>query len=268
MSARAVSFAQYLAHVGLPAELASVAASAALRPVQEVMRGQHAQLDAAQLRRLLTYKVPKVSASGACSRTKQYEAEPFDLGAALGVPPFGDDEGVRSALAHAEVARIARLDDIVAELHAATKCDWLGVYHVRYERAEQHHVLLKEAYRGAASRAKFPLTSQFAEQSNNSHVAMTGTARLIADLSTHQGAYYECDALVQSELCVPIIDFASDAGGGDADAQHADDSFVSVGDRRVRVRGIIDAESFAPNFFTPDVMAHVARTAYELGFVY
>lgn len=50
--------------------------------------------------------------------------------------------------------------------------------------------LLKEAYRGAASRAIFPLTAEFAEQSNNSWVALNAKAKLVADVSAYEGPYY------------------------------------------------------------------------------
>ena len=292
MSAAASSripFSAYLAHVGLPAELASLVPAASLPLAQQwsapVAAADFAEVD---LDALLKYRVPKLT-GGACSRKLEYEDAPFDLGAFLGVP-----SAVAAARQHAEVARIHRLDAAVAAWHAQTGCDWFGVYHVRRLPAADQSAaandgaaaspsfgLVKEAYRGLASRAIFPLTAAFALQSNNSHVGLHASARLIPDLDAYEGAYYECDAKVKSELCVPIIDLrgaALDTAApvGSSDRQSDDDShgaFITspatgVDRPAVRVRGIIDAESFTPNFFTPEIIARVAHAAYELGFVY
>ncbi len=74
----------------------------------------------------------------------------------------------------------------------------------------------------------FPLTASFAAISNNSTVAMKGVSVLIGDtLTPTSDTYYECDARVRSEFCCPIFNAAGTS-----------------------VIGIIDAESFIPNFFT------------------
>jgi hypothetical protein len=109
----------------------------------------------------------------------------------------------------------------------------------------------------------------------------------------------ECDGNVQSELCVPIIDLrnglppsADDVAASIASPLSAASSFIasrassadeesafspapstassssSSSSSQVVVRGIIDAESFQPGFFTPPVIARIARLCYELGFVY
>ena len=287
MSAAASSripFSAYLLHVGLPAELASLVPAASLSLPLAQQWSAPVDLDQVDLDALLKYRVPKLDPAGTCSRKLEYEDAPFDLGAFLGVPA-----APAAARQHAEVARLHRLDAAVAAWHAQTGCDWFGVYHVRRlptadESAAAANTesfgLVKEAYRGLASRAVFPLTAAFALQSNNSHVGLHASARLIADLDAYEGAYYECDAKVKSELCVPILDLrgaALEASSALAlapdqsdDARGAFITSPATGADRpaVRVRGIIDAESFTPNFFTPEIMARVAHAAYELGFVY
>jgi len=101
--------------------------------------------------------------------------------------------------------------------------------------------LLKLAYSGNFSRAGFPLTESFKEHSNNSWVAMEGRSKLIQDLEAYSGPYYICDGLVNSEMCVPIFD-----GEG-------------------KVIGIIDAESYTKNFFTPKNTLYILRACVELG---
>jgi putative methionine-R-sulfoxide reductase with GAF domain len=261
MSAAArVTFSAYLAHVGLPAELGSVPLIAR-SPVNVLaaMNSPAPQLSAEQLHSMLRYKVPKVAAHGGCSRKKEWEELPFDLGAALGVPS--------DAVSHPEITRLWRLNSIIESLQVTTNCDWVGVYHVRRPDQAASKSLMKEAYRGEASRALFPLTAEFAEQSNNSFVGLNAKARLIEDINTYSGSYYECDAKVQSELCVPIIDLRN----GLSQSVDSPDSVQIAADAdrpAVSVRGIIDAESFKAHFFTREVMACVAHTAYELGFVY
>lgn len=92
----------------------------------------------------------------------------------------------------------------------------------------------------------------------------------------------ECDAKVQSELCVPILDLTHGLppNPSQASASAAPDSFIvsrtdsSVSDNvistanEVTVRGIVDAESFQAGYFTPEVVARVTRLCYELSFLY
>jgi len=102
--------------------------------------------------------------------------------------------------------------------------------------------LLKLAYVGRPSRAIFPLNELFHDISNNSWVAMEARPKLIQDVAAYDGPYYACDGDVQSELCAPIVDPASDA-----------------------VLGIIDAESFQKAHFNAERIAEVLRACADLG---
>ncbi len=125
--------------------------------------------------------------------------------------------------------------------------------------------MLKKAYRGEASRAVFPLTAEFALGSNNSWVGINATAKLVRDVREYAGPYYECDAKVRSELCLPILDFTH---ASVSDVAALSDNVHVVAARGLVVRGIIDAESFTPSFFDDaTVTALVARACYDLGCV-
>ena len=108
----------------------------------------------------------------------------------------------------------------------------LGVYK-RIAKADGSEVLVKLAYRGAPSRAEFPLTEAFAKQSNNSRVGLSGEARVIQDVASYVsggGEYYSCDGNVASEACLPL---------------YGEDGFVC---------GIIDVEAFASGFFVGETL--------------
>ena len=95
-------------------------------------------------------------------------------------------------------------------------------------------VLVKLAYYGAASRAEFPLSSEFAKISNNSTVGLTGKAKVINDVAAYLGTggeYYTCDPKVQAEACLPLYNQSG------------------------KIIGIVDAEDFNKNVFTADAMA-------------
>lgn len=99
---------------------------------------------------------------------------------------------------------------------------------------------MKLAYRGAPSRPFFPLTEEFAKNSTNSKVGLTGKLILIDNVSEYYDGYYECDQRVQSEVCVPII-------------------------KNGNIIGIIDAESHQKNFFTSEKVDEIVRVCNELG---
>jgi putative methionine-R-sulfoxide reductase with GAF domain len=169
------------------------------------------------------YPVPKLGEGGSCSLAHELEPEPFDL----------RDEATRrldaAALArHPETIRLARLGELVRFLHEESRSDWSGIYR-RIPTAEGYDALRKEACLGRPSRALFPLTAEFAATSNNSTAARSGRAILVDDVDAHLAAgrpYYECDADVRSELCVPILD----------------------GDRTI---GLVDLEAFVPRRYGP-----------------
>src|SRR4029077_4003415 len=91
-------------------------------------------------------------------------------------------------------------------------------------------VLVKVSYVGRASRAEFPLTTEFAQRSTNSTVGLTGRSTVIDDVSKHVeagGGFYVCDDGVQSEACVPILDGAYQVVGI-VDAEAKDSAFFGV----------------------------------------
>lgn len=114
--------------------------------------------------------------------------------------------------------------------------DWVGIYLV----SEKENSLVKLAYRGAPSRPFFPLTEDFAKNSSNSKVGLTGKLILIENVSEYTDGYYECDSRVQSEVCLPIFQDG-------------------------KVIGIIDAESHQKNFFSKDKVIELVRICDELG---
>jgi putative methionine-R-sulfoxide reductase with GAF domain len=122
-----------------------------------------------------------------------------------------------------------------------TGCGWLGAYQARPVDAGLG--LVKLAYIGKPSRAVFPLTEEFATHSNNSTVGLSGRAKLIEDVGDYLrqgGAYYTCDAQVQSEACLPVYDAAG------------------------KVIGIIDAEDERSNFFDTAALARLVALCLVL----
>jgi putative methionine-R-sulfoxide reductase with GAF domain len=126
------------------------------------------------------------------------------------------------------------LSALVETCMDAIRVDWLGVYQSRGDS------LVKLAYRGAPSRAEFPLTAEFAKKSNNVTVALFGKPVVIGDVRAHAaagGAYYECAPTVRSEACLPIL---SNEG---------------------RVVGIIDAEHSVEQTFDAERLAFMSVLA-------
>ncbi|WP_115719770.1 GAF domain-containing protein [Gallaecimonas mangrovi] len=161
------------------------------------------------------FKVPELGEGGACSLFGQLADEPYDLRPILGGKNADND------------ALLARLNAAVAHITAQTQVDWLGLYPAK-TNADGDKVLVKAAYRGAPSRAEFPLNAQFATISNNATVGLTGKGRLIQDVAGYLkegGEYYTCDPKVQAELCIPLYNDSGDT------------------------IGILDAEAFSPHYF-------------------
>lgn len=190
------------------------------------------------LRKLLFPLVPNHANPGSCSTTN--ELAPFSLARQLGLTVDQTEPLDRPhVVGHPQVRRIRQLDRLMRRLYDRIRCDWVGVY--RCTTIDGTVALLKEAYVGKESRAVFPLTEDFALQSTNVTVALSGRARVVADVLADDGPYYSCDSRVRSEACLPILDL----NGG--------------------VIGIIDAESFQVGHFTGPRVAELAATCVELG---
>lgn len=176
---------------------------------------------------LYTYPVPMLGEDGACSVLDELAPVPYDLAGIL---------GGRSEQA---TRRLALLERLVERAQETTGCDWVGVYQKRVNPAGMP-VLVKLSYVGRPSRAEFPLTPAFAEGSTNSTVGLTGRALVIDDVAKHVaagGGFYVCDAEVQSEACLPLLD------------------------EGLRVAGIVDAEAKPRAFFVPSRLATLAALA-------
>ena len=161
------------------------------------------------------FVVPELGEGGACSLFGQLAEQPYDLRPILGGQNPAND------------ALLADLNAAVAFLSEQNGVDWLGIYRVAVN-PDGEQVLVKLAYRGAPSRAEFPLTAAFAQVSNNATVGRSGHGRLINSVPAYVaggGEYYTCDPQVAAELCIPVY--------------HPDGT----------VLGIIDAEAFQENFF-------------------
>ena len=167
------------------------------------------------------YKVPELGEGGACSLFGQLADEAYDLTAILGGQSAHNQQALQA------------LGNIAAFYREQSGLDWFGIYQARPNTAGQP-VLVKLAYYGAASRAEFPLNSDFAKISNNSTVGLTGKAKIINDVSAYLGSggeYYTCDPKVQAEACLPLFDQSG------------------------KIAGIVDAEDFTKNVFTAEALA-------------
>lgn len=204
-------------------------AQAALWSVLDEARKASIPATPKALDRLYTYAVPRLSPDGTCSLPGDLAETPYDLGEVLG------GRVMHNTLSLMVVAGF--LERVVAE----TKLDWVGVYQLRDRRAGP--TLVKLGSRGKPSRAEFPVTADFEKRSTNVTVARSGKAVVIADTEAHRaagGAYYECDAAVRSEACVPVYSRAGE------------------------VIGIVDAEHHSTNAFDERRLAFVAALAFEL----
>ena len=196
----------------------------AIRDLMEAMEERVAIVDPASL---YTYQVPMLTEDGSCSVAGELAPVPYDLTAILG----GRSEQT--------TRRLALLERLVERVQETTGAEWVGVYQ-RRAGLRGLPVLVKVSYVGLPSRAEFPLTAEFAERSTNSTVGLTGRATVIEDVSKHVeagGGFYVCDAGIQSEACVPVLD---------ADRQ---------------VTGIVDVEAKPRGFFGADRLAVIAAFA-------
>ncbi len=167
------------------------------------------------------YQVPELGEGGACSLFGQLAAQPFDLASALG--------GINAQ----NTQMLQQVTALVAFYQARSASRWFGVYR-KQQRAGTDAVLMKLAYFGAASRAEFPLTPEFAAISNNSTVGLSGQGRIINDVASYVaggGEYYTCDPKVKAEACLPLLN------------------------EQGEVVGIIDSEAFEQNLFNGQELA-------------
>ena len=221
----------YLRRTGLSCDIASPAPLN--RFVEEALGNVPPPLSPKAAESLFTYSVPKLAEGAACARTK--ETENYSL-----LRLNGLQQGDPSLPTHPTTLRLWRLNEVVDRIQQTLGAEWVGIYR-RFVGIGGGELLVKEAYRGAISRAEFPLTEEFAQQSNNAMVGLTGQAILVDDVEGYSGPYYACDGRVQSELCVPI--------------------FSPEGE----VIGIIDVEAWTKRFFTREKVRQIAKVAVDLG---
>lgn len=148
------------------------------------------------------YQVPELGEGGACSLFGQLADEPYDLAATLGQSSVTE-------------TALSQLTAVVQHYQQSNESDWFGIYQKR-QNPQGETVLVKLAYFGAASRAEFPLTAEFAQISNNSTVGLTGKAKVINDVTaylTAGGEYYTCDPKVLSEACLPLFNAQGELAG-------------------------------------------------------
>lgn len=176
-----------------------------------------------------SYQVPELGEGGACSLFGQLADEPYDL-----VTTLGQNEATTKAL--------GQLTAVVQNYQQTNDSDWFGIYQKR-QNPEGETVLVKLAYFGAASRAEFPLTAEFAQISNNSTVGLTGKAKVINDVTaylTAGGEYYTCDPKVLSEACLPLLNTKGE------------------------LAGIIDAEAFKRQAYHTDALVRLVAICLVL----
>ena len=197
------------------------------RAVRDLLEAMGEKVAISDTDSLYTYSVPMLSEDGSCSLPDDLAPTPNDLGPIL---------GGRSEQA---TRRLGLLERLVERAQETTGAEWLGIYQ-RRARPDGIAVLVKLSYVGRPSRAEFPLTREFAAHSTNSSVGLTGHAIVIDDVRRHVeagGAFYVCDAGVEAEACVPILD------------------------ERLNVAGIIDAEARRRSFFDAERLAVLAALA-------
>ena len=212
-----LSVSDYLHHSGLVQQFGDI--SAKVVQFQAQLQQFIATEPAPEIK--WQYQVPELGEGGACSLFGQVADEPYDLSAILGGQTAANEKALQ------------KLSAIVAFYRQHSALDWFGIYQARSNVAGEQ-VLVKLAYYGAASRAEFPLNSEFAKISNNSTVGLTGKAKVINDVAAYLGTggeYYTCDPKVQAEACLPLYNQSG------------------------KIIGIVDAEDFNKNVFTADAMA-------------
>lgn len=212
-----------------------------------------------EVRKHASYRVPRAAPDGACSRPDDLEDEPFQVldtyielkekrlvAGAKDAHQNGKQE-TGEEIKSREANRLVALGRVCQALQEATNSEWVGIYETLPADASQNlpKRLMKLAYRGAPSRAYFPLTPEFAANSNNSTVAMTKDTIIIQDVTALEGdtPYYQCDPTVLSETCAPIL---RDDGEGEA-------------------IGIIDVEAWKRDHFTEERVVEILSVCGQLG---
>ncbi len=226
-------FETYLQHIGVSELIPHLSTYSPDLNFLETVQKSSESLTIQDREDLYRYQVPKLSPDGSCGLPGSTQLDWYDLSAILGVSELEKKY-------HPVTHQLARNGEAVKCIQSVTSVDWLGVYK-RVISPLGEDVLVKISYYGRASRAEFPLTPEFAQNSNNSSVGLSGKARYFQDLSVYEGPYYECDQAVQSEFCLPILD------------------------ENQRVIGIIDAESFQKNFFTNERLLTLSWFGWILG---
>lgn len=217
MSGSMLTAAAYIEMSGLTALYGDISASVA--SYQQQLQQFLANTTGAEVK--WQYQVPELGEGGACSLFGHLADEPYDLSAILGGKTNANQQALQV------------LNNIAAFYQQQSGLDWFGIYQAR-DNVQGERVLVKLAYYGAASRAEFPLNTEFAKISNNSTVGLTGKAKVINDVAAYLGTggeYYTCDPKVQAEACLPLFDQSG------------------------KIVGIVDAEDFNKNVFTADAMA-------------
>lgn len=203
--------------------------------VQDAFTSALPDLTDIDIQNLYEYDIPQISPDGTCSITDKKNDAPYNLARTLGY-----DLNPQSLRPNLHTLRLWRLKQVISQLYALSDVNWSGVYR-KATNPQGELVLVKESYQGLFSRPEFPLTEEFARKSNNSTVGLTGKAIVIQSVAEHAGPYYQCDGAVNSEFCVPILDPSNE------------------------VIGIIDAESFKTNHFSPEILLQITKVAMDLG---
>lgn len=228
-------FTDYLKQIGLEKLIFSYNKITLNNYVSEALKQKHKTFSCEEIMELYTYFIPKLTPDGSCSILEALQELPYNLAEALGLSY--DCETLQS---NSQTLRLWHLKKIIKNLHKQTKVDWLGIYK-KVGNKKGQEILLKESYIGNPSRPEFPLTKGFAKHSNNATVGMSGKAVIVESVAKYSGPYYKCDGKVQSEFCLPILN------------------------RQNNIIGIIDAESFNVNHFTPERLLQIAKAAFDLG---
>lgn len=175
-----------------------------------------------------SYPIPELGEGGTCSLFGHLQDKPFELSSYL-----KENEQNHSLL--------SQLNTIVEFVYKKTSVDWFGIY--TKTTTNEGPQLLKLAYYGAPSRPLFPINNYFAKSSNNTRVFMHEVGCVINNVQTYVakgGEYYTCDPKVKSECCLPIYN-----------------------DQKQAI-GIIDAEAFSVEFFTPAVLKFLVASCKKI----
>lgn len=232
------TFGDYLQKIGISERAGSPDGATLNTLVEDAFAEAPPPFTRARVKGLFVYDVPKEE-NGACMYPKVKETD-YNLAHVEGVDP--SLQGLEN---HPATTRLWHLKRIVNRLADATDTEWVGIYRA-VTNAAGEPVLAKEAYHGDMSKPEFALTEANALVSNNSRVGLRGEAVIMDDVlgtlaADPNTSYYTCNPNVDSEFCLPI--------------------FGKNGD----IIGIIDAEAWAKNHFTPDRLLQVAKVAYDLG---